>query len=102
MVHFWKQAVERAGSPDVDRVREAFKTGIEFDAPGGRVKLDPRTHHTCKQFYLGKINEDRQFDIVFSTDLLDPVPYPQVAFTGWHCDWTKRGVIRGKEVKIGM
>ena len=102
MVHFWKQAVERAGSTEVDKVREAFKSGIEFDAPGGNVKLDPRTQHTYKRFYLGRINEDKQFDIVFSTDLIEPVPYPSVAFPGWGCDWTKGGVIRGEEVKIGM
>jgi urea transport system substrate-binding protein len=102
MVNFWKQAVERAGSTDVDKVREAFKSGIEFDAPGGKVKLDPRTQHTYKRFYMGRINEDKQFDIVFSTGLLEPVPYPPIAFPGWGCDWTKGGVIRGKEVKIGM
>lgn len=102
MVYFWKLAVERAGSTDVDKVREAFKFGIEFDAPGGKVKLDARTQHTYKRFYMGKINEDRQFDIVFSTDLVEPVPYPPVAFPGWGCDWTKGGMIRGEEVKIGM
>ena len=101
-VYFWKQAVERAGSTDVDKVREAFKSGIEFDAPGGKVKLDARTQHTYKRFYMGQINEDKQFDIVYSTDLLEPVPYPPIAFPGWSCDWTKGGVIRGKEVKIGM
>jgi urea transport system substrate-binding protein len=101
-VYFWKQAVERAGSTAVDRVREAFKSGIEFDAPGGKVKLDPRTQHTYKRFYMGRINDDKQFDIIFSTDLLQPVPYPPIAFPGWGCDWTKGGVIRGEKVKIGM
>ena len=26
--------------------------------------------------------------------------YPQVAFPGWACDWTKGGVTKGAEVKI--
>jgi hypothetical protein len=51
---------------------------------------------------MGRINEDKQFDIIDSTGLLEPVPYPPIAFPGWGCDWTRGGVIRGKEVKIGM
>src|SRR5437773_438170 len=47
-VYFWKLAVEKAGATDVDKVREALRTGIEFDAPGGKVKVDPETQHTYK------------------------------------------------------
>ncbi len=101
-VYFWKLAVDKAGSTDVDKVRDAIqKGGIEFDAPGGKVKLDPKTQHTYKSFYMGKIRDDKQFDIVYKTpELIEPDPYPQVAFPGWHCDWTKGGVTKGKEVKI--
>jgi len=99
-VYFWKAAVEKAGSTDVDRVREAFKSNIEFDAPGGKVKLDPKTQHTYKRFMMGKIREDKQFDIIEKTELLEPVPYPQIAFPGWGCDWTKGGVTKGKEVQV--
>src|SRR5205807_5006847 len=42
-VYFWKLAVEKAGSTDVDAVRSAIQSGgIEFEAPGGKVKLDPK------------------------------------------------------------
>jgi urea transport system substrate-binding protein len=99
-VYFWKAAVEKAGSTDVDKVREAFKSNIEFDAPGGKVKLDPKTQHTYKRFMMGKIREDKQFDIVEKTELLEPVPYPPVAFPGWGCDWTKGGITKGKEVQV--
>jgi urea transport system substrate-binding protein len=99
-VYFWKAAVEKAGSTEVDKVREAFKSNIEFDAPGGKVKLDPKTQHTYKPFLMGKIRDDKQFDIVHKTALLEPVPYPDVAFPGWGCDWTKGGVTRGADVKI--
>ncbi len=95
-VYFWKMAVEKAGSTDVDKVREAFKSGIEFDAPGGKVKLDPKTQHTYKPFLMGKIRDDKQFEIVYRTDLLAPEPYPQIAFPGKGCDWTK-----GASVKPG-
>jgi urea transport system substrate-binding protein len=100
-VYFWKMAVEKAGSTDVDKVRDAFKSNIEFDAPGGKVKLDPKTQHTFKRFYMGKTREDKQFDVIHKTDLIEPVPYPQIAFPGWGCDWTKGGVTKGAEVKVG-
>jgi urea transport system substrate-binding protein len=99
-VYFWKLAVEKAGSTEVDKVRAAFKEGIEFDAPGGKVKLDPKTQHTYKRFYMGKIRDDGQFDIVHKTNLIEPEPYPQEVFEGWHCDWTKNGVTRGKPIQI--
>lgn len=101
MVYFWKMAVEKAGSTDVDKVRDAFKSNIEFDAPGGKVKLDPKTQHTYKPFLMGKIREDKQFDIVYKTPLIEPDPYPQVAFPGWKCDWLKGPPVRGAEVKVG-
>src|SRR5262249_6185146 len=31
MVYFWKMAVEKAKSTEVDKVRAAFKTGIKFE-----------------------------------------------------------------------
>jgi len=99
-VYFWKLGVEKAGSTEVDKVREALHTGIEFDAPGGKVKLDPKTQHTYKPFRMGKTRDDKQFDVIYSTDLIEPDPYPQVAFPGWHCDWTKDGVTKGADVKV--
>jgi urea transport system substrate-binding protein len=100
-VYLWKLAVEKAGSFDVDRVRDAFAAGIEFDAPEGKVKVDPKTHHTYRKFRMGRIRADRQFDIVFeSPDWIAPDPYPSIAFPGWSCDWTKDGVTRGKSVTI--
>jgi urea transport system substrate-binding protein len=100
-VYFWKLAVEKAGSTDVDAVREALKSGIEFDAPGGLVKVDPKTQHTYKTFRMGKTRGDKQFDVIYTSPKpIEPEPYPQVAFPGWHCDWTKGGVSRGAEVKV--
>jgi hypothetical protein len=50
---------------------------------------------------MGRIRDDKQFDIVYtSPEAIEPDPYPQVAFPGWHCDWTKGGVTKGKSVEI--
>jgi urea transport system substrate-binding protein len=102
-VYLWKLAVEKAGSTDVDKVRAALQSGIEYDAPEGKVKVDPKTQHTYKRFRMGRVRADRQFDIIYeSPSWIEPEPYPQVAFPGWHCDWTKGGITRGPEVKIGQ
>ncbi|MEI7781695.1 MAG: transporter substrate-binding protein, partial [Planctomycetota bacterium] len=96
-----KQAVEKAGSFETEAVRQAFRDGLTFDGPGGRVRLDPKTQHTTKYFRLGKIRADRQFDTVSESEApIEPDPYPQIAFPGWSCDWTKNGVTRGAEVDI--
>ena len=84
----------------MDKVREAFKRGIEFDAPGGKVKLDPKTQHIYKPFLMGKIRETSSSTSSTSHRPDPAVPYPQVAFPGWSCDWTKGGVVKGEPVKI--
>ena len=49
---------------------------------------------------MGRIREDKQFDIIYKTAPIEPDPYPQVAFPGWSCDWSKGGIIKGPPVKI--
>jgi hypothetical protein len=49
---------------------------------------------------MGKTRDDKQFEVAYKTDLIEPEPYPQVVFPGWSCDWTKGGLTKGQEVKI--
>lgn len=92
-VYLWAEAVKKAKSTDVDKVREAIR-GLEFDAPGGKVKVDAKNQHTWKPFRMGEIQEDGQFKILNPEDggkLIRPDPYPQIAFPGEGCDWSKEG-----------
>jgi urea transport system substrate-binding protein len=74
-VYVWKAAVERAGSFDVDKVREAVY-GLEFDAPGGRKSMHGNNQHTLKPVYIGEIRRDGQFRILMkSTGLVSPDSY---------------------------
>jgi len=101
LVHLWKAAVEKAGSFETAAVRQAFADGLTFAGPGGPVTLDPKTQHCTKYFRVGRIRDDRQFDIVHQSEgPIDPDPYPQIAFPGWKCDWTEGGITRGPEVSI--
>ena len=100
-VYLWKHAVEQAGSFDVDAIRDVFSSGIEFTAPGGKFKLDPKTFHAYKRCRIGRARGDGQFDVVYeSADSIPPVPYPDVAFPGWNCDWTRGGITQGERVRI--
>jgi len=101
LVHLWKLAVEQAGSVATDAVRQALREGLEVAAPGGPLRVDPKTQHCAKPFRLGRIRADRQFDIVHeSAGPIEPDPYPQIAFPGWKCDWTQGGLEQGAEVRI--
>ena len=89
MVYLWKQAVEQAGTTDLEPVRAAA-VGQAFDAPQGRVEMQPN-HHISQTVRLGQVREDGLFDIVWSTDdALEPIPWNQYVqeTQGFACDWT--------------
>lgn len=66
-IHLWKQAVEQAKSTDVDKVIDAMG-GQTFEAPNGfTVQMDKTNHHLHKPVYIGEINGDGQFNIVWKT-----------------------------------
>ena len=74
-VYVWKAAVEKAGSFDVDKVRQAVY-GLEFDAPGGKKSMHPNNQHTLKPVYIGEILKDGQFKIVYQSEgLVSPDSY---------------------------
>jgi urea transport system substrate-binding protein len=62
-VYLWKACVEKAKSFEVDKVREAWKSGIEFAGPGGTVKSQKNMHLT-KNVYIGETKADGQFKIL--------------------------------------
>ncbi len=73
----WKAAVEKAGSFDVDKVREA-QIGVELPtAPEGYVKVH-ENHHLWSKTRVGKALADGQYEVVFETeDLVEPDPFPE-------------------------
>ena len=76
-VKVWAKAAEKAGSFDVDKVREAVY-GMNFDAPGGKKKMHKSNQHTFKPVLIGEIRADGQFDIVYETDLVEPDSYSKL------------------------
>jgi urea transport system substrate-binding protein len=65
--NMWVNAVEQAGTTDVDAVREAMY-GQEFpNLTGGTAVMLPN-HHLAKPVLIGEITEDGQFDILSQTE----------------------------------
>lgn len=67
-IHMWKQAVEKAGTTDTDKVIAAMG-GQTFKAPSGfTLTMDKTNHHLHKPVLIGEVREDGQFDVVWETD----------------------------------
>jgi urea transport system substrate-binding protein len=66
-IYMWKQAVEKAKSFDVDKVRVAM-AGQTFTAPSGITStMDAKNHHLHKQVFIGEVKADGQFNVVWKT-----------------------------------
>ena len=102
-VYLWKQAVEEAGSDSVGAVRKAI-ANQSFAAPEGVVFVDPDNNHTWKTVRIGKIRDDGEFQIVWSSEKpVRPVPYPahrsrsewhgflEELYNGWGKKWANPG-----------
>jgi urea transport system substrate-binding protein len=75
-VHLWAQAVEAAGSDDVNAIRQSIRDQ-SFNAPEGKVSIDPPTHHISKFVRIGQVTENGRFAIVYCSDVpINPIPYP--------------------------
>jgi len=74
-VHLFAKAVAKAESTDPRTIREAAR-GLTYSTPGGLVRIEPTNQHTWKTSRIGKIQEDGQFIVVWSSDKpIRPDPY---------------------------
>jgi urea transport system substrate-binding protein len=66
-INMWKQAVEKAGTTDVDKVIPLVG-GQTFAAPDGfTIEMDPKNHHLHKPVFIGEVKADGQFNVVWKT-----------------------------------
>ncbi|GAB6053016.1 urea ABC transporter substrate-binding protein [Magnetospira thiophila] len=63
----WTQAVEQAGTTDVDAVRQAMYGQKVKNLTGGMAVMNTN-HHLSKPVLIGEIQDNGQFDIVWKTD----------------------------------
>ncbi len=99
MVYLWKAAVEKAGTFDDNKVREAL-IGIKFDAPQGPVEV-MANHHLSQTVRIGKITPEGQFEIIeTSQGPVAPQAWNQFepSSKGYACDWTD--INKGERYKL--
>ena len=99
-VHLWAQAVLSAQTDNTATVRQTIRHQ-SFAAPEGIVSVDNRSQHTWKTARIGQIQENGQFNILWSsTHPIRPMPYPPIVskqeadnylhqlYLGWHNHWS--------------
>ncbi len=67
-IKMWAQAVEQAGTTDVNAVRQAVG-GQTVAAPSGfDIQMDYKNHHLHKPVYIGEVQAGGQFKVVWKTE----------------------------------
>ena len=83
--HIYANALRYAGQDDIGQILPHI-LGSEFEAPQGRVRIDPTNHHTSLYPRIGVANSKGQFTIVReATRPVHPDPYMVTHSLG---DWT--------------
>ena len=96
LFHMWAQAVEQAGTTDVNAVRQALY-GQKVKAPSGFTAVMNTNHHLSKPVMIGEIQANGQFAIVYQSKALPPKawsPYVE-ANKGKVADWSYPWVCGG-------
>jgi urea transport system substrate-binding protein len=89
LFHMWVQAVQQAGTTDVDAVRQAM-IGQKVKSASGFEVVMGANHHMAKPVMIGKIQANGQLAIVYKSKALPPrawSPYVE-ANKGKVADWS--------------
>lgn len=74
-VHLFARAMQRSGSDELERLLPHL-LGSELDAPQGRVRIDPASHHTRLYPRIGRVGDDGRFVILAESAVgVDADPY---------------------------
>jgi branched-chain amino acid transport system substrate-binding protein len=91
-VHLYANAMRAAGSDKIDHLLP-YLLGSEFDAPQGRVRIDPDNHHTRLYPRIGRLDANCQYELLAETvQGVDPDPYLVNHSVG---EWNDPMVLRG-------
>ena len=95
-VHMFARAMKQSGSDEIDRLLP-YLLGSEFDAPQGRVRIDPATHHTRLYPRIGRVGGDGRFLVVAESCVgVDADPYlVNHAVNEWSIDSVGLGDVVG-------
>lgn len=98
-VQLWAQAVQMAGSLNIDSVRQSI-SHQSIQAPEGIVSIDEQTQHAWHTVRIGQVQVNGQLKELWSSKhAVRPVPYPLLIpkreanrflndlYQGWHQHW---------------
>ncbi len=86
-MHLFANAFRKAGTDNISELLPQL-LGSEFDAPQGRIRLDPGNHHTWLYPRVGRANAQGGFTILRqATRAVSPDPYLVTHSLG---DWTAK------------
>ncbi|WP_417516830.1 urea ABC transporter substrate-binding protein [Minwuia sp.] len=98
----WVQAVEQAGTTDVDAVRQAMYGQTVPNLTGGTAVMNTN-HHLSKPVLIGEIQDDGQFQTVWSTEGVvkgdawsDYIPESAKLTADWTYPWVCGGCEKPK------
>ena len=86
-VHLAMRALARSGSDDPERVLTELRDS-EFDAPQGRVRIDPENNHTYLWPRIARLDKSGRFQTVWNPGVrIKPDPYCVVqSLDDWSAD----------------
>lgn len=70
--HQWKDAVEAAGTTEINAVVAAMESGIPFHGPSGRVLMDATSHRNIQDINLAQVNSKREYQILETRRQVQP------------------------------
>jgi len=95
-VFLWKQAVEAGKATTADAIR-ANIGGQSFDAPGGKVRIDPESLHAWVTPRIGQWQADGQSKVVDAgAQPIRPLPYSAYGETDANLMCTRKGAATAK------
>jgi urea transport system substrate-binding protein len=99
-VKLWASAVRDAETTNTSEIRRSMRNQ-RLRAPEGDVRIDAATQHTFKTPRIGRVQNDGQFEIVWTAAKpQQPIPYPASRttelwraylhdlYTGWGDQWS--------------
>ncbi len=86
-LHLAMRAVARCGADDPERVLRELRDA-EFDAPQGRVRIDPENNHTYLWPRIARLDRNKRFQMVWNPGVrIRPDPYCVVqSLDDWSAD----------------
>jgi urea transport system substrate-binding protein len=67
-IKMWAQAVEQAGTTDVNAVRQAIGNQVVRSPAGFNIPMDAKNHHLHKPVFIAEVKGDGQFQVVWKTE----------------------------------